>query len=167
METSSDLNLVGTDACAALCTQGHGHFALVQRQATASLCLNLISELEEKAFPVTDDAGWRQLRDAVMSAIEMFERRVRAAGGAHSTHEFLFFACAGAYIEAILRGCRSRDADEAIAETARTALGVCCEVMERRRRTGRTGRENEDEEDVQMWVHSDSEDGPGSDEDVV
>ncbi|KAH6983163.1 hypothetical protein BKA56DRAFT_631545 [Ilyonectria sp. MPI-CAGE-AT-0026] len=122
VKTGSDFNLVGTDACAALCTQGHGHFALVQRQATEALCLDLISESEEKAFPVTDGAGWRQLRDAVRSAVGMFERRVRAAGGAHSTHEFLFFACAGAYTEATLRGGRSRDADEAIAETARTAL---------------------------------------------
>lgn len=167
VETGSGFNLVGTDACAALCTQGHGHFALVQRQATAALCLDLISELEEKAFPVTDGAGWRKLRDAVRSAVGMFERRVRAAGGIHSTHEFLFFACAGAYIEAMLLGGRSRGADEAIAEAARTALGVCCEVMERRRRTGRTGRENEDEEDVHIWVPSDSEGGLGSDEDVI
>ncbi|KAF7546384.1 hypothetical protein G7Z17_g8469 [Cylindrodendrum hubeiense] len=169
VETSSgsSFNAVGTDACAALCTQGHGHFALVQRQATAALCLDLISELEEKAFPVTDGAGWRQLRDAVRSAVGMFERRVRAAGGAHSTHEFLFFACASAYIEAMLRGGRSREADEAIAEAARIALAICCEVMERRRRTGRTGREDEGEEDVQMWGHSDSEDGFGSDEEVL
>lgn len=114
VETGSDVNLAGTDACAALCTQDHGHFALVQRQATAALCLYLISELDEKAFPVTNGAGWRQLRDAVRSAIGMFERRVRA-----------------------------------------------------RRRTGRSERGNEDEEDVQIWVHSDSEDGPGSDQDVI
>jgi hypothetical protein len=97
----------------------------------------------------------------------MFERRVRAAGGTHSTHEFLVFACAGAYIEAMLRECRSRDADEVIAGAARAALALCCEVMERRRRTGRTGREDDGEEDVQMWVHSDSEDGRDSDAEVV
>ncbi|KPM37564.1 hypothetical protein AK830_g8978 [Neonectria ditissima] len=167
LETATGLTHAGSDACAALWTQGHGHFALVQRQATAALCMDLISELEEKAFPVTDGAGWRQLRDAVRGAVGMFERRVRAAGGTHSTHEFLFFACAGAYIEAMLRGCRSRDADEVIADAARTALAVCCEVMDRRRRTGRAAREDDGEEDVQMWVHSESEDGRDSDGDVA
>ncbi|KAH7139916.1 hypothetical protein B0J13DRAFT_677046 [Dactylonectria estremocensis] len=167
LESPPGLTHAGSDACTALWTQGHGHFALVQRQATAALCLDLISELEEKAFPVTGGAGWRQLRDAVRSAVGMFERRVRAAGGTHSTQEFLFFACAGAYIEAMLRGCRSRDTDEVIANAARTALVVCCEVMERRRRTGRTGREDDGEEDVHMWVHSDGEDGRDSDGDVA
>ncbi|KAH6891326.1 hypothetical protein B0T10DRAFT_484996 [Thelonectria olida] len=150
----------GIDACAALSTQGHGHFALVQRQATAALCLDLISELEEKSFPVTDGAGWRQLRDAVRSAVCMFESRVRAAEGTHSTHEFLFFACAEAYIEAMLQGCRSRDADQAIAEAARTALAVCCEVMRRQRRGSPPG---DDEEEALMWTHSDHENTMGSD----
>jgi Fungal specific transcription factor domain len=156
----------GRDAYAALRIHGHGHFALVQRQATAALCLDLISELEENAFPTLDDASRRQLRDVLRSAVGVFVRRVRAAGGAHSAREFLLFACADAYIEAMQRGCRSRDADEAIAEAARAALAVCCEVMERQRRVEQPGAarlgEGQGEEDIQMWLHSDEHGGDGA-----
>ncbi|RDL32693.1 uncharacterized protein BP5553_09149 [Venustampulla echinocandica] len=151
------------DAYAALCIRGHGHFALVQRQATMVLCLDLISELEENAFPITDGACRRQLRDVVRGGVRVFERRVRAAGGTHSTREFLIFTCASTYIDAMLRGCQAREIDEAVVEAARAALAVCHKVMGRPpsqqgARSERSG-EGRSEEDVQLWMLGDGQRG--------
>lgn len=169
------------DAYAALRIHGHGHFALVQRQATAALCVDLMGELEENAFPTLDGGASRQqLRDVLRGAVGTFERRVRASGGAHSAREFVFFSCAEAFIGAMVQqqgrhgdGSRSsRDADWAIAGAARTALAICCEVMELPRREGcacacagdggrgtamETARRGKGhgEEDMSMWLRDD------------
>ena len=150
------------EACAALRMHGHGHFAIVQRQATTALCLDLINELEEDAFPITDGARRRQLSHEVQNAVKVFERRVRAASGTHSTYEFIFFSCAEAYIETMLQG-RKIEADEAISKAARAALAFCCEVMERQQQVKAFGSEwsGQSEEDLQLWMHEHLEDALG------
>jgi hypothetical protein len=129
-------NATDPDANATLLIRGHGHFALVQRQATAALCVDLISELEDNAFPTLDGGSRQKLHDALNHSVSVFEQRVRASGGAHSTHEYLFFASAQAYIDTMLR--RSDNVDQAIANRARAALAMCCEAMESSRQVGWT-----------------------------
>ncbi|KAF3491690.1 uncharacterized protein GIQ15_01207 [Arthroderma uncinatum] len=117
---------------AALRIHGHGHFALVQRQATASLCLDLVSELEENEFPTLESASRNRLRDALRGAVDIFTRRMKVTEGACSTHELVFFTSAKAYIGALQRKCTPGEAYKAITEAARRALASCCAEMERR-----------------------------------
>jgi hypothetical protein len=152
------------DAYAALRIYGHGHFALVQRQATAALCVDLIGELEENAFPILDSRSRQQLRDVLRSTVGVFECRMRESGGAHSVREFLFFSCADAYIVAMIQQgrirSRSHDANGAITRAALKALAMCCKVMElpRHKACGCDGPGNvslgkgQSEEDVSMWI---------------
>ena len=122
------------DTYAPICLSSNGHFALVYRQATTALCLDLISELEENAFPNLDRVSRKQLRNVVRDAVGAFARRLRDVDGADYAREFFLFACAEAYIGAMLRRCSSEEVDEATTEAARAALAVCCEVMEGRSR---------------------------------
>lgn len=60
----------------ALLTNGSGQFSVIHRQATMSLCLDLIRDFEEDSFPNLDSASRAQLRDILSNAITMFKRRV-------------------------------------------------------------------------------------------
>lgn len=122
------------NTCATLRIYGSGHFALSQRQAATSLSIDLISELRQNAFPTLDNVSQKHLRDTLAETVGVFERRVRAFGGANSTHEFVFFAAADAYIDAMQRRFRPSDVDRAIVKASRAALTVCCDAMERQRR---------------------------------
>ncbi|CRG86498.1 hypothetical protein PISL3812_03504 [Talaromyces islandicus] len=122
------------NACASLRIYGSGHFALTQRQAATALSVDLISELRENAFPTLDNVPQRHLRDTLRETVGVFESRVRAFGGANSTHEFLLFAAADAYIDAMQRRFRPSDVNKAIVQAAGAALTVCCDAMERQRR---------------------------------
>lgn len=124
----------GRNACASLRIYGSGHFALTQRQAATALSIDLISELRENAFPTLDNVSQKHLRDTLRETVGVFERRVRAFGGANSTHEFLLFATADAYINAMQRRLLPSDIDKAIIQAAGTALTVCCDAMEKQRR---------------------------------
>ncbi|KAK8117914.1 C6 zinc finger domain-containing protein [Apiospora kogelbergensis] len=85
-----------------LLLHGHGFYAHARRQATAALFLDLISELEEQAFP-TLQAGTRQrLRELLRNVVHVFRRRVICAGGSHSTREFVLFSAAAAYVDGLV-----------------------------------------------------------------
>ncbi|CVL06782.1 uncharacterized protein FMAN_11878 [Fusarium mangiferae] len=129
----------------ALFTNGSGQFSVMQRQATMSLCLDLIRDFEEDSFPNLDSASRVQLRDILSNAVTMFKRRVEMSRGSESTEEFVLFSCALSYIESLQR---KEDGDKMaakISETAKTVLKVCSDVMERQRR-----RESLAETD--MWM---------------
>ncbi|KAJ4248744.1 hypothetical protein NW762_012582 [Fusarium torreyae] len=136
MEVSAQLlkSPMNQGSYAALLTHGHGHFLLAQRKATMSLCLDLIREQEENSFPSLDSASRRQLRDVLLGSVDIFQRRVRATGGADSTVEFLLFSCAVACIEAMQQNSGRGKINEAILEAAKTGLSFCCGTMERQRR---------------------------------
>ncbi|KAI1039681.1 hypothetical protein LB505_008374 [Fusarium chuoi] len=129
----------------ALLTNGSGQFSVIHRQATMSLCLDLIRDFEEDSFPNLDSASRAQLRDILSNAITMFKRRVETSRGSESTEEFILFSCAFSYVESLQRKEDKDNMSVKINETAKTVLKVCSDVMERQRR-----RESLAESDIWM-----------------
>jgi hypothetical protein len=129
----------------ALLTNGSGQFSIMYRQATMSLCLDLIRDFEEDSFPNLDSASRAQLRDILSNAITIFKRRVETSRGSESTEEFILFSCAFSYVESLQRKEDKDKMSVKVNETAKTALKVCSDVMERQRR-----RESLAESDVWM-----------------
>ncbi|CVL03545.1 uncharacterized protein FPRN_11820 [Fusarium proliferatum] len=129
----------------ALLTNGSGQFSIMYRQATMSLCLDLIRDFEEDSFPNLDSASRAQLRDILSNTITIFKRRVETSRGSESTEEFILFSCAFSYVESLQRKEDKDKMSVKVNETAKTALKVCSDVMERQRR-----RESLAESDVWM-----------------
>jgi hypothetical protein len=134
------------DAYASLLLHGHGPYAHSTRQVAAALFLDLITELEENPFPTILGPIRQLLRDVLLDVVRIFERRVIGAAGAHSTHEFVLFSAAAAYVDALLfRGTRGKtgdggrdhfvpdlNVDEAVSSAAARALNLCAEVVGRK-----------------------------------
>ncbi|KAM0189347.1 hypothetical protein ACHAPI_010113 [Fusarium lateritium] len=159
MEISAQLLTPTKDhrAYAALLTQGHGHFQFVHRQATISLCLDLIREHEDSSFPSLDSSCHLALQELLSGSVDAFQRRVRATGGAESTSEYMLFSCAVAYMEALQHGYGGRDVDEKILAAVKTGLSFCCDVMDLQRRRGssvmsRSGDAQGASEAGQLWM---------------
>ncbi|KAH7213288.1 uncharacterized protein BKA55DRAFT_528927 [Fusarium redolens] len=118
----------------ALLTHGSGQLSLMQRQATMSLCLDLIRDYEEDSFPNLDSASRAKLRDILSNSVAMFKRRVEASHGTESTEEFLLFSCALSYIETIQQKEEVKKKDERMWESAKDILKFCCDKIEQQRR---------------------------------
>ncbi|KAF5632995.1 hypothetical protein F25303_9278 [Fusarium sp. NRRL 25303] len=129
----------------ALLTNGGGQFSVMQRQATVSLCLDIIRDSEEDSFPNLDSTSRAQLRDILSNAITTFKRHIETSRGSESTEEFVLFSCALSYIESLQRKEQGDKMAAKINETAKTVLKVCSDVMERQRR-----RESLAETDIWM-----------------
>ncbi|RYP62901.1 hypothetical protein DL770_009510 [Monosporascus sp. CRB-9-2] len=120
-------------------SNGHGHFVRIQRQMIAWLCLDLISELEKNEFPTLNRPSLQQLRGVLRVAMRTFESRMRCSAGAHSAREFVVFAAAAAYIDALLlsggeqkgQAGRQQEVDETIARAVLEALNAFTEVLHR------------------------------------
>jgi hypothetical protein len=106
------------------------------------LCLDLISELERNEFPILNQSSMHQIRDVLRVAMQTFEKRMRSAAGAHSAREFVIFAAASAYIDALLLGGptgnpmqvgsrQQHDVDETTARAVLSALNAFTEVLHR------------------------------------
>ena len=117
------------DPYEALRVHSHTRCANVQRQAAATLVLDLISELEENPFPMLHGSSRKYLRGVVGDVVRVFKQRMRCAAGTHSMREFMLFAAGAAYIDALLE---SRDGvshgPDTVAHALIVALGVCTEV---------------------------------------
>ncbi|KAK0121209.1 hypothetical protein ONS96_011387 [Cadophora gregata f. sp. sojae] len=142
------------DLYTALCIHGHGHFALVQWKATAALCLDLINELEANKFPLTDSAMGKHILKTVQYATDIFKERMQVLGEANATREYIFVACADAYIEAMLSGSRLVEADKVIDGALKDALVTCCEAIDRLSGNLRAFEGNNSKQDMQMWMSS-------------
>ncbi|KAF5606457.1 uncharacterized protein FSUBG_6065 [Fusarium subglutinans] len=129
----------------ALLTNASGQFSVMQRQATMSLCLDLIGDFEEDSFPNLDSASRVKLGDILSNAITLFKRRVEVSRGSESTEEFVLFSCASSYIESLQRKGDSEKVDARVNETAKAVLKVCSDIMGKRRR-----RESLAESDIWM-----------------
>jgi hypothetical protein len=130
-----------------LLTRNHGLFAATVRHATASLCLDLIDELEANLFPFIDSERRLNLLRAVQRGVSIAERRLSNRSNS-TTREYLVFTCAAAHIEALL-GRRSGTVDQVIAEEAKKALETCCSVLEGERKEDVDGNLGSDEGDIE------------------
>lgn len=124
-------------------SNSHGHFVRMHRQMLASLCLDLISELEKNEFPILNQPSLHQIRGVLRVAMQVFESRMRSSSGVNSAREFVVFAAAAAHIDALLLGggatgdpgqagnVQALDVDETTARAVLSALNVFTEVLQR------------------------------------
>ncbi|KAF5694742.1 hypothetical protein FDENT_870 [Fusarium denticulatum] len=147
MEISSQLlsSSASQGSYSELLVNGSGQFSVMQRQATMTLCLDLIRDFEEDSFPNLDSASRAQLRDILSNSITSFKKRVEASHGSESTEEFVLFSCASSYIESLQRKEDSGKVTTRIHEAAKAVLKVCSDTMDKRRR-----RESLAESDIWM-----------------
>ncbi|KAK6823485.1 hypothetical protein PG987_013742 [Apiospora arundinis] len=101
--SSASSETLPPEVYASLLFHGHGFYAHARRNATTSLFLDLISELEEQSFPTLHGATWQLLREVLHNVVQVFEKCVIYAGGIHSTREFVLFSAAAAYVDGLLR----------------------------------------------------------------
>ncbi|PWY94772.1 hypothetical protein BO94DRAFT_572318 [Aspergillus sclerotioniger CBS 115572] len=117
------------DPYEALRVHSHTRCANVQRQAAATLVLDLISELEENPFPTLHGSSRKYLRGVVGDVARVFKQRMQCAAGMHSMGEFMLFAAGAAYIDVLLgSGGGVGDEQDTVAHALIVALGVCTEV---------------------------------------
>jgi hypothetical protein len=133
-----------SDAYMSLLLHGNsqGHFVRIHRQMIATLCLDVISELEKNEFPILNQPSLQQIRSVLRVGMQLFESRMRSSCGANSAREFVVFAAAAAYIDALLLGCGcggggvntgdpSQDLDETTARAVLSALNAFTEILHR------------------------------------
>lgn len=120
-----ELPPVADDHYAQLLLWGDGVFTNALRHAASTLCLDLIDNLVENAFPVTDCDCHDRLYQAVQDAIAVFERRAHRNPSTHN--DYVFFSCATAQIRAMRA---KRPVDRAIRQAAKRSMDRCCAALE-------------------------------------
>lgn len=104
---------------------GQGIFKNVLQQATAAICQDLIQELVEDAFPITDQDPHAKLCQIIKDSISLYRSRMEQ--NQPCTQEYVAFVCASAQIEALRSGW---DGKHDIFPTAKKALGQCRCILE-------------------------------------
>lgn len=104
---------------------GEGIFRNVLRQATCAVCRDLIDDLTENAFPVTDRENRRKLYKVVQKSVAIYDQRVQAAQS--TTQEYVAFLCATTQIDSMQPG---RDELQDMGRAAMTGLERCCAALE-------------------------------------
>ncbi|KAL4994339.1 hypothetical protein BDV10DRAFT_197623 [Aspergillus recurvatus] len=104
---------------------GQGIFRNVLQQATAAICQDLIQELVEDAFPVTDREPHTKLCQIIKDSISIY--RTRLEQNQPCMQEYVAFVCASAQIEALRSGW---DRKHDLLLTAKKALGQCHHILE-------------------------------------
>ncbi|KAM0214006.1 hypothetical protein ACHAQD_009040 [Fusarium lateritium] len=120
------------DACVSLRVHGQGYLSRVQRDAAVSLCIDIISELQDGAFRASGGTCWKRIHSVMYDSILVYEHRVRVSSGSTGRRELLFLAAAEAYVNAALNDMGQIDAEEAIYRALDGATSVCAEVLNRR-----------------------------------
>ncbi|KAL4727809.1 hypothetical protein ACLX1H_004498 [Fusarium chlamydosporum] len=126
-----DRQLSETNACALIRIHEQGYLGRIQRQAAVSLCTSLICDLEEGVFGASYGASWRRIHGVIHDTLLVVEQRVKVSSGTHGKRELLFLSAAEAYIKTLLEGLDDRNGDDAIYATLESAVGVCCEAVDR------------------------------------
>ncbi|EAW16800.1 C6 zinc finger domain protein [Aspergillus fischeri NRRL 181] len=104
---------------------GQGIFKNVLRQATEAICQDLIQELVEDAFPITDRDPHTKLCQIIKDSISIY--RTRMEQNQPCMREYVAFLCASAQIEALRSGWHGK---YDIFPTAKKALGQCHHILE-------------------------------------
>ncbi|KAL4759446.1 uncharacterized protein BDW70DRAFT_169420 [Aspergillus foveolatus] len=104
---------------------GQGIFRNVLKQATAAICQDLIQELVEDAFPVTDREPHAKLCQIIRDSISIYRTRMEL--NQPCMQEYVAFVCASAQIGALRSRC---DGKHDFFPTAKKALGQCHHILE-------------------------------------
>ncbi|KAL4903197.1 hypothetical protein BDW74DRAFT_53315 [Aspergillus multicolor] len=110
---------------------GQGIFKKVLRQATSAICDDLMQELIEDAFPVTDQEPHSKLRRIIKDSISIYRRRLEQNQA--SMQEYVAFTCASTQIEALSTGWN--DGNHDLLPIARKALEDCRLILETAQRS--------------------------------
>ncbi|THC97454.1 hypothetical protein EYZ11_003103 [Aspergillus tanneri] len=92
--------------------------------ATAILIIELITELEENAFPITHSLSQDLFCHTIEESMGVFRRRIQA--GETSVDIYVLFSCAMAQAKVIKAGLAP---ERQIIETAKESLVFCCEQL--------------------------------------
>lgn len=124
----SDIHKV---ACTALCVGGPGYFSVVQRQVVATLCADVIAEVQDDLFPALDAAMFQNVVAILEDVVNEFRTQVHASGGIHACRELILFTAAHSFAAALLlhRCGSAREVDESIRSSLWMALHHCCKAM--------------------------------------
>lgn len=104
---------------------GGGIFKHALWHATATICVELINDLTEDAFPFTHGFSRKRFCQAIQDSIDVLGRRIGA--GDTSVKAYVLFSCALAQIYAIQAGTAP---EKRIADAAKASLGFCCRLLE-------------------------------------
>ncbi|KAE8153449.1 hypothetical protein BDV25DRAFT_168905 [Aspergillus avenaceus] len=104
---------------------GDGILQSVLRQATSAACRDLIDDMIEDAFTLTDREARTKLCKAVQTSIAMYRRRVQNARS--STREYVAFLCAAQQIDAIHN---QHDSGNAVVLAMKKGLETCSASLE-------------------------------------
>ncbi|KAL9563840.1 hypothetical protein ACKAV7_012012 [Fusarium commune] len=117
------------DACMLLRVHGQGYLGRVQRKATVTLCVDLISDLENGTFRFSDTLSWKAMRSIICGTISVYERRLEVSSGTHGRRELLFLKAAEAYINALAGNMILEDVDEEIFQAIYNTISRCSEFI--------------------------------------
>lgn len=104
---------------------GGGIFKHALWHATASLCAEIISDMIEDSFPLTQSSSRPQMFEAIQKHVDILERRAKV--GDTNMEAYMLFSCALAFISTTQAG---KAPEVAYADAAKTCLRFCCTVLE-------------------------------------
>lgn len=104
---------------------GGGIFEHALWHATATICAELINDLNDDSFSYANSSSRKNLYDAIKDSIEILGRRIKAEGT--SVEAYVLFSCALAQIDAIQS---SKDQVKSIVDAANSGLVFCCRGLE-------------------------------------
>ncbi|KAM3504611.1 hypothetical protein MY11210_008282 [Beauveria gryllotalpidicola] len=116
-------------ACTSLYVGGPSYYAVVHRQVVASLCVDVVAEIEDGMFPNLDAAILYRVVAIIEDVVNEYRDQVHASGGAHACHEFILFAAAHSLALASLNRSSAREMNKSVMSSVWMALHHCCQAM--------------------------------------
>ncbi|PQK13190.1 hypothetical protein BB8028_0004g01210 [Beauveria bassiana] len=116
-------------ACTSLYISGPSYYAVVHRQVVASLCADVVAEIEDDMFPNLDAAMLHRIVAILEDVVNEYRDQVHASAGAHACHEFILFAAAHSLALASLNRSSAREVKESVMSSVWMALHHCCQAM--------------------------------------
>ncbi|ATY65839.1 C6 zinc finger domain-containing [Cordyceps militaris] len=129
MTNNEQRNGLHDAASTALCVGGPSYFAVVHRQVLATLCADVITEIQEGLFPTLDAAMLHSAVAIVGDAANKYRDQVCTSGGVDACRESIMFAAAHGLALALLHRCSALEVDKSIMSSVWTALHHCCRAM--------------------------------------
>lgn len=116
-------------ACTALCVGGPSYHAVIHRQMIATLCADVITEIQDDMFPTLDLFMLRHMASILEDVVNEFRIQVRVSGGTHGCRELILFAVSHSIVVSLLKRSSTRKVNDSIMSSLWMALHHCCKAM--------------------------------------
>ncbi|OAR02826.1 hypothetical protein LLEC1_01605 [Akanthomyces lecanii] len=116
-------------AITTLCVGGPSHRATVHRQVVATLCADIIAEIQDDLFPNLDAFTLQKVVNILEVVVNEFRTQVLASGGTDACRELILFAVAHSFSVALLNRSSTHKVNESIMTCLWKTLHHCCEAM--------------------------------------